>query len=236
MPASDDLYEILQVHPSAHPEVIQAAYRRLAQLYHPDRNPSPDAAERMAAINHAYDVLGDTQKRAAYDQERNEGGSNRTDRGPYQEVVRAKSFELVNDVGALRARLAVDDDGEPQLTMLDKNGNYRLALFQSDDGTSGLVLLDQNGKHRLRLGTSDTGSPYIDISDGNNDTRLWLGEADDGGPMLFMADRNGNRRFELILSRRGSPHWTMRDANGDPKIWAVIEDGGKLELGKESWW
>ena len=40
MPESEDLYEILQVHPSAHPEVIQAAYRRLALLYHPDHNPS----------------------------------------------------------------------------------------------------------------------------------------------------------------------------------------------------
>lgn len=236
MPEPDDLYEILQVHPSAHPEVIQAAYRRLAQIYHPDRNPSPDAAERMAEINRAWDVLRDPARRAAYDRERSGDGSNRTDSGPYQDVVRAKSFELVNDAGALRARLTVDDDGEPQLTMLDKNGNYRLALFQEDDGTPGLVLLDQNGKHRLRLGTSDSGSPYLDINDRNNNTRLWLGESDEGTPMLYMADRNGGRRFELLLSTQGSPHWTMRDANGDPKIWAVIEDDGKLELGKDSWW
>ena len=237
MPESDALYETLQVHPSAHPEVIQAAYRRLAQLYHPDRNPSPDAVEQMAAINHAYDVLGDPQRRAAYDRERSGDGGNRTDRGPYQEVVRAKSFELVNDAGETRAMLAVDDDGQPGLGLFDRNGNYRLALFQSNDGGSGLVLLDQGGQQRLRLGISEGGSSYIDISDGKNDTRLWLGEASEGTPMLYMADRNGNRRFELILSRRGSPHWTMRDANGDPKIWAVIEDNGKLELGKDSsWW
>ncbi len=41
MPETEDLYEIMQVHPSAHPEVIQAAYRRLAQLYGPDRGLYP---------------------------------------------------------------------------------------------------------------------------------------------------------------------------------------------------
>ncbi len=67
MPETQDLYEILQVHPSAHPDVIDAAYRRLALLYHPDKNPSPEAAERMKRINLAYEILGDPNKRAAYD-------------------------------------------------------------------------------------------------------------------------------------------------------------------------
>jgi len=62
-----DLYEALQVHPSAEPEVIEAAYRRLARKYHPDVNRSPDAAARMALINSAYSVLANPQRRAAYD-------------------------------------------------------------------------------------------------------------------------------------------------------------------------
>ena len=64
---SEDLYEILQVHPSAHPDVIQAAYRRLALLYHHDKNLSPEAAESMAQLSRAYAVLGDPKKRAEYD-------------------------------------------------------------------------------------------------------------------------------------------------------------------------
>ena len=67
MPENEDLYEILQVHPSAQPEIIQAAYRRLAQMYHPDVNSSPDADEMMAHVNWAYEVLNDPAKRAAYD-------------------------------------------------------------------------------------------------------------------------------------------------------------------------
>jgi curved DNA-binding protein CbpA len=65
-----DNYEVLQVHPSAHPDVIQAAYRRLTLLYHPDRNPSPDANRLMAQLNLAYEVLSDPDKRAAYDRSR----------------------------------------------------------------------------------------------------------------------------------------------------------------------
>ena len=67
MAASEDLYEILQVHPSAHPEVIQAAYRRLAMLYHPDQNSSDEATHMMARINQAFDVLNDPDRRAEYD-------------------------------------------------------------------------------------------------------------------------------------------------------------------------
>ena len=70
MPETEDLYEILHLHPSAHPDVIQAAYRRLALLYHPDKNPSPEATEMMAAVNRAYAVLSDPENRAEYDRSR----------------------------------------------------------------------------------------------------------------------------------------------------------------------
>lgn len=65
-----DLYETLQVSPRADPDVIEAAYRALARRYHPDRDPSPDATARMARINHAWEVLRDPERRAAYDNER----------------------------------------------------------------------------------------------------------------------------------------------------------------------
>ncbi len=67
MPETEDLYEILQVHPSAHPDVIQAAYRRLTLLYHPDRNPSLEAAEMMTRLNLAYETLNDPDRRMVYD-------------------------------------------------------------------------------------------------------------------------------------------------------------------------
>lgn len=62
-----DYYEILQVHPCAEPEVIAVAYRKLAQLYHPDLNKDLGATDRLKLINEAYEVLGDPTRRARYD-------------------------------------------------------------------------------------------------------------------------------------------------------------------------
>jgi curved DNA-binding protein CbpA len=70
MTAGKDPYKILQVDSEAEDEVIQAAYRRLAQKYHPDVATEPDAAARMTAINAAWAVLGDPARRAAHDRER----------------------------------------------------------------------------------------------------------------------------------------------------------------------
>lgn len=65
-----DPYKVLQVDHEAEDEVIQAAYRRLAQKYHPDRSPGPDAAARMVAINAAWDILRDPVRRAEHDRKR----------------------------------------------------------------------------------------------------------------------------------------------------------------------
>jgi curved DNA-binding protein CbpA len=65
-----DPYKVLQVDPEADPEVVQAAYRRLAQKYHPDTTVTPDAYDRIVAINAAWEVLKDPVRRAAYDAKR----------------------------------------------------------------------------------------------------------------------------------------------------------------------
>jgi curved DNA-binding protein CbpA len=64
-----DPYKVLQVDPEAEDEVIQAAYRRLAQKYHPDVA-GPEGVARMTAINVAWELLRDPARRAAHDQSR----------------------------------------------------------------------------------------------------------------------------------------------------------------------
>lgn len=62
------LYEILGVAPGASTETIRVAYRRLVKLHHPDTNGDDAAAgERFLAIQEAYEILADPDKRADYD-------------------------------------------------------------------------------------------------------------------------------------------------------------------------
>src|SRR5512144_1898379 len=60
-------YDILQIKSDASADEIQHAYRKLAMRYHPDRNPSPDAAAKMADINEAYEVLQNPLQRGIPD-------------------------------------------------------------------------------------------------------------------------------------------------------------------------
>lgn len=65
-----DAYEVLQVHPKAHQLIIQAAYRVLAGLHHPDRDRSAASVRKMAEINDAYEKVRTPDRREVYDKSR----------------------------------------------------------------------------------------------------------------------------------------------------------------------
>ena len=65
--AKRDYYEVLGVPRTASTEEIKKAFRKLAMQYHPDRNNKPGAEGRFKEINEAYEVLSDSERRAAYD-------------------------------------------------------------------------------------------------------------------------------------------------------------------------
>ncbi len=63
-----DYYKTLEVERGASADTIKKAYRKLAMKYHPDQNQGDESAEaKFKEITHAYDILKDEQKRAAYD-------------------------------------------------------------------------------------------------------------------------------------------------------------------------
>jgi len=67
--AKRDYYEVLGIQKNASKDEIKKAYRKLAVQYHPDKNPGDkQAEEKFKEATEAYEILGDDQKKSAYDQ------------------------------------------------------------------------------------------------------------------------------------------------------------------------
>jgi len=116
---SIDCYAILGVLPSAEDVVIRAAYRALANRYHPDKfeGSVDEASRRMKEINAAYAILSDPTKRTEYDKARGTGsqdgdpyfGNESNDQPPPYDPLEgewAVAIKYYPDIVELEARLA----------------------------------------------------------------------------------------------------------------------------------
>ena len=65
-----DHYAALGLSSAATLADVKKAFRQKASFHHPDKNAAPDAAARFRAVQEAYEVLSDTDKRQAYDDNR----------------------------------------------------------------------------------------------------------------------------------------------------------------------
>ena len=124
-----DPYKTLQVDPEAEDEVIAAAYRRLARKYHPDVAQDPAAAaaasERMTALNAAWELIGDPERRAAFDRRR---------------AVRAALSHRASDEGSEAARPPAPDVVSRDWTSgrSSAGGGYDPSMRRPDeDGAAG---------------------------------------------------------------------------------------------------
>jgi curved DNA-binding protein CbpA len=116
-----DYYALLHVQPGATAEEIHRAYRALALRYHPDRNPAPDAAFRMTAINDAYSVLSDAAHRRKYDQQRHAAAAGW---GIATPVLRAAREAI------LRHGWTVAEDDGVNLTLEQKTRRVRVCFAE----------------------------------------------------------------------------------------------------------
>ena len=133
-----DPYETLGVKKDASQEDIQKAYRALAKKLHPDLNPgNKQAEEQFKAVSAAYDIVGDSDKRARFDRgEIDASGQERPQQRYYRDFADSgASHPYGNDAGY--ADFADSDDilsqifgreGRANVRMRGGDAHYRLAL------------------------------------------------------------------------------------------------------------
>jgi molecular chaperone DnaJ len=93
-----DFYNTLGVPRDASDEDLKKAYRKLVLQYHPDRNPGDKTAEeKIREINAAYEVVGDPEKRRAYDRLR--FGDEVLDETPNPDVILQQMEDKLFDEG-----------------------------------------------------------------------------------------------------------------------------------------
>ena len=120
------------------------------------------------------------------------------DDGEIQEVLRAQSFELVDDQGALRGIMSLIDGSRPNLALTDEAGAFRAWLLLGEDGSPNLVLSD---------------SPRIVLIDGQGQIRA-VNRLQSGSPILSMRDASGNIRTVMQLAGDGTPILEFYGAEG----------------------
>ena len=91
-----DYYAVLQVHPNCDARTLEAAYHRLAKLYHPDHTGSADAAQ-FSEVSEAYKVLRNRNRRTKYDTIYFEKFPERVANQPYDGEARQDDGSALDD-------------------------------------------------------------------------------------------------------------------------------------------
>lgn len=153
-----DPYAVLQVARDAEPEVIRAAFRALARKHHPDFGGDP---RRMADLNEAWNVIGNRDRRAAYDAGRIGAGRSSTGRNGRAHTQPAAPSRPAGPIAAAAERrteaLAQThgrDDGaprDPRVGSVLDFGRYA--------GWSVRALVDHDADYLLWLARTPIGRP-----------------------------------------------------------------------------
>ena len=182
-----DYYKILGLQSTATKEEIKKAYRKLALVFHPDRNKSPNAHEKFIEINEAYLILFDDEAREKYDREYSAYFSHKKERKSsdyeysnethkaeqdnWRETKQEATFndsdlndwaKKAKSQGAEYARMAFDDFSKMVLGFVKETGfqlgNTLLVFFG--------LLLTMGGCGNIVIGLStggDIGNPIFGI-------------------------------------------------------------------------
>jgi curved DNA-binding protein len=146
-----DYYEILVVTRSADADEVKRAYRKLARKYHPDVSKEKNAESKFKEVQEAYEVLRDTDKRAAYDQLGRDFRSGQQFRPPPDWSQRfghtgGQRFSDLNGFSDFFSSLFGGAAGAPPPEA--DAGHLEVSVEEAFAGTKRRVLLNEGGRAR----------------------------------------------------------------------------------------
>jgi len=187
-----DYYSVLGVESKASAAEIKTAYRRLARKYHPDVSKEAGAEERFKAINEAYEVLRDDEKRNQYDQLKARGYRPGEEFRPPPGYGGGGTQYDFNDMGGggfsdfFESLFGGGRRGQPQQPVQGSRVKLAIPLERAFTG----------GKQKVRIGakTLEINIP-AGIKPGQN-IRL-AGQGEQGGNLMIEIDYLEHPEFEL---------------------------------------
>ena len=136
-----------------------------------------------------------------------------------QDVVRAKSFEVVGTDGKIMAMLSASAKGS-ELVLHDASGNPRAELNTDLDNLAGtgLVLYNDDGIISARLSTLSDSTPWLLFNDGWGRRRAEICTLSDMSPSFMLYDVKGKKRSELAIRADDTAGLALYDANGASRV------------------
>lgn len=131
-----------------------------------------------------------------------------SEKAPVAKVLRAQSLSIVDDSGAERATIRIEQDGLVRFSMFNKRGERRVAVGVLGDGEPAIGLFDSNGQPRIGMNVPLDDSAGVRLLDSSGHSRLRLGQLENGETSVELMDDKGN-----IIWSQPKPHNT---AEADP--------------------
>ena len=137
----------------------------------------------------------------------------------------ARSFELVDKNGAVRATLGTSD-GMTGLALRDERGVTRITVGIDDGSNPAITLHDESGTRRAGLEFALGISPSLFLRDTNGTLKAGFQVQGDGGPTLFLRSTQGKNGFAVAMIGDDQPVLSLAEPGGRHRVFLGLEDEG----------
>jgi hypothetical protein len=141
-----------------------------------------------------------------------------------QEVDDGRGRLAIQDArGRLRLELSATDNGAVNQRFWDANGKVRGWWSVEPDGQPYLTLRDRDERTRAEVSVrAADGTPDLKLFESTGKARTWLSVEPDGSAVLSLWDRDGRSRLSLTVDPAGSPSLRQLDGAGRARVWLSV--------------